>query len=130
MGQEMTNSTSFKPGKLHPNWKGDKATRKAFHTWLQRNFGKANKCENPKCLGESKCFAWANLNNHKYSHKRKDYKMLCKICHQIMDRRKDYCVNGHELKGDNVYTRPNGRKRECRICRRKQWKDFKEAHNL
>jgi hypothetical protein len=29
----------------------------------------------------------------------------------------DYCINGHELTSDNIYTVPSSGKRQCRMCR-------------
>jgi len=108
---------TFKCGKLHPCWKGDKATKRSIHKWLEDNFGTPNKCENIGCVGISKRFEWANLKNHKYySRKREDYKRLCHKCHALLDRRKSHCHNGHKLTEENCYYKPNG-KRECRICR-------------
>lgn len=32
--------------------------------------------------------------------------------------RQTECVNGHQLSGDNLYIRPDGRGRQCRACQR------------
>jgi hypothetical protein len=44
---------------------------------------------------------------------------------------KTQCINGHELAGPNLYVKPNG-SRECRICRKVQWKMYKarKEHHL
>lgn len=81
----------------HHMWKGDKANYHTIHDWLKRNFGKASKCDNPKCfyprmgkrnfiLKEPKRFEWALKRGFKYSHKRKNYIMLCPSCHRQYDR--------------------------------------------
>lgn len=40
---------------------------------------------------------------------------------------KTECVKGHPLSGENLYVKPNGN-RECRICRKDQWRAYKERH--
>lgn len=109
-------------GKSHFAWKGDKTTKRAIHLWLSYNFGKANKCENPECLGSSKTYQWANLKNHKHSHKREDYKMLCVSCHRKLDRRKDYCKNGHKYTEENTYWYKDKSTRYCKTCNRKYYR--------
>jgi hypothetical protein len=37
----------------------------------------------------------------------------------MLNRDKTRCIRGHELAGDNLYVRPNG-KRECRACHARQ----------
>lgn len=84
-------------GKNHPSWKGNKAGYLAIHSWMARTFGKANKCENPKCkyprlsmrgklMRAPKKFHWANKTG-KYLRKRYDWMMLCPSCHLFHDRK-------------------------------------------
>lgn len=40
-----------------------------------------------------------------------------------------HCIRGHELSGENLYVKPNGR-RICRTCRRLRQKARKEAESL
>lgn len=42
---------------------------------------------------------------------------------------KTECVNGHALSGENLYVKPNGC-RECRTCRKDQWRRYKERHAI
>jgi len=72
-------------GKNNPMWKGDKACYTSFHNWLNKHYGKANKCENPICPGGSNMFHWAKLKNKTYQHKRINYIMLCVYCHRLYD---------------------------------------------
>lgn len=79
-------------GDKNGRWKGDDANYHSMHTYLGRNFGKANKCKNRenKCLNfecnrKSNKFHWANMKNHNYSHKIEDYMMLCASCHKKFD---------------------------------------------
>jgi hypothetical protein len=39
------------------------------------------------------------------------------VSFSAVNARKDECSNGHPLSGENLYTKPNGR-RVCRVCRR------------
>ena len=114
-------NSGFPAGKLHPYWKGDKAGKLSKHFWIYNHYGKANKCENKKCLGRSKFYDWANIKNHKYTHNRKDYKMLCRSCHRLRDEKERYkncCRNGHPWKKKTTYILPDGLLRNCLICRR------------
>lgn len=97
-------------------WRGENASSQAKHSWIRKHFGKANKCENESCLGKSTVFDWANTNNHAYTRKREDYKMLCRQCHLKMDWSKK-CRGGHNRTEENTYVYPNGHRR-CRICQR------------
>lgn len=103
-------------GKNHPRWKGDQAHKKSFHRWLQLHYGKANKCENFLCTNiNANKFEWANIKGHKYSHNRKDYKMLCVLCHRRMDMKK-HCRRGHARTIDNNYIDNKGY-RHCIRCK-------------
>jgi hypothetical protein len=114
-------------GEKHPHWKGDSATTKSFHVWLKLHYGKANKCENKKCKSDNpKRFEWANIKNHKYSHKREDYIMLCATCHRRMDNG-EYCGKGHKFTEENTYIDPKGH-RHCRSCRKIHWDNWSKEN--
>lgn len=102
-------------------WKGDDASHSAFHHWLNKHYGKPYCCEDPECKKISKRFHWANIKNHKYTHKREDYKMLCCLCHKKIDRQ-DYCKRGHKFTEENTYVW--NKKRHCRECRKLIHKKF------
>jgi hypothetical protein len=53
----------------------------AIHKWLKRNFGKADRCENPFCLHRSKDFDWALLKGKEYEFIRENFMQLCRQCH-------------------------------------------------
>lgn len=82
-------------GKKNPSWSGNKVGRKGIHSWLMRNYGKADRCENREkqcldfeCTGNlNKRFHWANTNNHIYRRRREDFMMLCAKCHSKYDKR-------------------------------------------
>ena len=57
-----------------------------IHWWLRKIYGKANKCENSKCIYKNpKRFEWALLKGRKYERNRKNYIMLCPSCHRKYD---------------------------------------------
>ena len=79
-------------------WKGDDVGYDGIHRWLRRTFGKANKCENPKCVYPRNSthrpikiilkparFEWALIKGKSYERKRENYIMLCKSCHSYYD---------------------------------------------
>lgn len=70
-------------GELNPAWKGNGVGYQALHTWIHRNFGKANRCEND-ISHESSRFEWANISG-RYLRDISDWKQLCKSCHSKHD---------------------------------------------
>ena len=78
-------------GKLHPHWiKSKKALKySTVHMWLRRDFGKANKCENPICEKKSNNFQWSLKKGKKYIRNRNNFWMLCRICHAKYDIKSD-----------------------------------------
>ena len=72
-------------GDKHPLWEGDKVGYFALHAWLNRNKGKANKCESKNCLSKNpKKFEWANISGE-YKRDLDDYESLCIKCHRAKD---------------------------------------------
>jgi hypothetical protein len=67
-----------------PNWKDGKASYVAKHARIYRRFGKADCCENPKCLKKSERFDWATISG-KHLPDRRDWIKLCKSCHSRFD---------------------------------------------
>ena len=67
------------------SWKGDDVGYAGIHNWLEREFGKASRCENIKCLKKSSVHEWALLKNKSYTRKRDNFWMLCKSCHKKYD---------------------------------------------
>jgi len=101
-------------GKNSHLWKGDKAKYWAKHRWLDRNYGKPDRCENnPE--HKSKVYDWANISGE-YKRDRSDYKMLCRSCHIRYDRRKA-CFKGHERTIKNTIIDKHGT-RICKICKK------------
>jgi hypothetical protein len=69
----------------HGLWKDDEASYSAVHTWLIKNYGKADLCEEKTCKGKSKNFEWALIHGKEYTHNRKNFRKLCKSCHRKYD---------------------------------------------
>jgi len=72
-------------GENHPRWVGDKITYSSLHQWLVANFGKACRCENPKCEKRSNFFEWAKIKGKPYKRERKYFWQLCCVCHHKYD---------------------------------------------
>ena len=102
---------SFLEGKI------DKNTYAQIHKWLKRKFGKADRCENKKCGGKSKCFNWALKNGAKYAFKRKNFNRLCRSCHTNQDFTEE-TIRKMVIVGRRNYL---GKYRtiKCRICKKK-----------
>lgn len=71
-------------GEKHPNWKGNKASYRAIHTFIKLRKGKATKCEHCGKIGNGHYIHWANI-DHKYSRNPDDYIALCYQCHGKYD---------------------------------------------
>lgn len=85
-GVRRSASTEFRKGQnigeRNVNWKGDQVGYMAVHSWVHRNFGKADVCE--EC-GSKNNVEWANI-SHEYKREREDWKKLCKKHHIRFDR--------------------------------------------
>lgn len=62
----------------------------AVHKWLEKHYGKANKCESILCLGKSKRYHWAKLRDKEYEHKRENFMMFCSSCHRLYDQQAEW----------------------------------------
>lgn len=78
------------------SWKGEKAGYFAFHEWIRKYYGRANKCEKPNCkyprtnkrgqtIYKPKSFQWALIHGKEHGHIRENYMMLCASCHKKYD---------------------------------------------
>jgi len=72
-------------GKKSSQWKGDKVKYQAIHSWLRTKYGKANICENKKCLKKSRQYQWALKKGENYKRDKKKFIMLCRSCHKKLD---------------------------------------------
>jgi len=57
----------------------------SIHKWLKRRYGKAFRCEDPRCNGITNLYEWALIKGKNYRHKRENFIMLCKSCHRKYD---------------------------------------------
>lgn len=80
---------------------------------MEITFGKANKCNNKYCKRRSNHYEWSNI-FHTYKKDIRDWEMLCRSCHLILDRG-EKCRNGHVRTKENTYIYSNGHRR-CNIC--------------
>lgn len=72
-------------GERHSMWSGDSVGYGALHSWISRNKGKANHCENKDCLSRNpKKFEWSNISGE-YKRDINDYESLCIKCHRKKD---------------------------------------------
>lgn len=69
-------------GQGHHLWKEKDVGYSSIHSWLRRNFGKANKCE--KCNSSNRV-QWALLKDKEYERKRENFWQLCCLCHLEYD---------------------------------------------
>lgn len=79
------NPSWFRPGEnlgeKHHLWKGDKASYRAIHIWINAHKEKAGYCSS--CLSECKT-DWANISGD-YIRKLYDWEELCRKCHKSKD---------------------------------------------
>jgi hypothetical protein len=60
------------------------------HKWVSRNYGSANKCENPNCEGWCKKYHYALKKGCNYEKNRDVFMMLCQSCHTKYDWKPEY----------------------------------------
>jgi len=79
---ELNRLASLPKGKSHWRW-SKTPTVSAIHRWLNRWYGRANKCENNKHDNSKpvKKFDYALIKGKPYAKNRKHFKMLCRACH-------------------------------------------------
>lgn len=69
-------------GKNNTNWKGDGVGYGALHSWIKRNFGRPDKCEECGSDNVKSYYGhWHNLNK-KYNRDRMDWMFICAKCHR------------------------------------------------
>lgn len=67
-------------GVNHWCWKGDKASYRSLHKWVERSLGKANHCENNSNHISSR-YHWANISGE-YKRILDDWKQKCPKCNR------------------------------------------------
>ena len=79
----ISTTKNQKKGVDSPNWKGDDASYKQLHSWLNKHKSKPQKCEN--CMKENKLELSFDHSLEKYTRNINDYKWLCRSCHMKRD---------------------------------------------
>lgn len=104
---------------------------RGHHSWVQRNFGKANKCDFDT-NHQASVYHWSNKSGE-YLRERIDWQKLCPKCHWEYDRAshvtKTQCSEGHLFDDSNthLYTTKEGKIwRKCKICRLNNLRKYKE----
>lgn len=93
---------------VHPTYKGESASYGGKHKRLHRRYGRADRCENPKCKKISQVYEWANISGQ-HKNIRSDWILLCRSCHRLFDftpekgqkhskKMKDYWKKNSKLK--------------------------------
>ena len=85
-------------GEFSPNWRGDMVGYRGIHSWIEKTFGKPNRCEECKNKGDWR-YEWSNLSG-KYKRQRSDWERLCVYCHRIKDFKK-----AKERKQNGIFTK-------------------------
>jgi hypothetical protein len=72
-------------GEKNWNWKGDKVSYQALHSWVRRHKGTPHECE--KCgTTEPRKYEWANISGE-YKRDLSDWIRVCTKCHRKMDKK-------------------------------------------
>lgn len=122
----------------NPAWKGDKASYRAKHIWVQFHYGKADKCEFDNTHKSSR-FHWSNISGQ-YLRDISDWQKLCPKCHKQFDKKtnghnwkygtRHSCSKGHEYTPENTRTRMVVGKdytwRVCRECQKSYMKKYQQ----
>lgn len=75
-------------GNLNPRWKGEQATYRPKHAWIERILGRPDTCEHCNKSGLSgHQIHWANI-DHEYRRVKEDWIRLCAKCHALYDKEK------------------------------------------
>lgn len=78
------------------------------HNWIRSKHKSAFKCVNKKCPKTSNIFDWALKHGKMYDSNIKNFKQLCRKCHQQYDRHRHYfAVVQFSLKGKKLKTFPS-----------------------
>lgn len=81
--------------KNHPRWKGNSASYRAKHQWVQRKLGFPKKCQQcGKIQKKGHNMHWANISG-KYKRELSDWIRLCSKCHGRYDAQKRKELNNN-----------------------------------
>jgi hypothetical protein len=88
-------------GELAYNWRGDGASYRALHGWLNKHHPRCGKCESCGASGKT---VYALTHGREYSRSRDDYRELCQKCHM------QYDLGGREVSDETRQKISVGRK--------------------
>lgn len=71
-------------GKKSGSWKGNKVKYRGLHSWIVKNWGKADICEN---CGSVKYIDWHNKDGKYNREDKNNWEQLCRRCHMLKDGR-------------------------------------------
>ena len=74
----------YKQGKKNLNWRGNKVSYPALHSWIRKYKGTPQKCEHCGRTDKKK-YEWASI-NHSYTRNLDDWIRLCTKCHKEYDK--------------------------------------------
>lgn len=68
-------------------WRMDKPKYyyRIVHDWINRHYGKANKCQNPNCKNKSKVYEYCLKRGREHDRNINNYIQLCRSCHRLYD---------------------------------------------
>jgi hypothetical protein len=82
----VSKANSQRLNNKHPKWKGNKASYRAIHIWIENRLGKPRFCE--KCGNRDlkhRQYHWSNINGN-YKRIIGEWRRLCVKCHKEFDK--------------------------------------------
>ncbi len=83
--EHVENRVAHFKNESHWQWKGDNASYRAKHIWVEKRLGKPHYCEHCKRSDlKHRSYHWANISGE-YKRDVKDWLRLCVTCHKHYD---------------------------------------------
>lgn len=84
---------------------------------------------------KEKCLKCGSLDNLEFAnitgvHEKdtRNYTILCRGCHAIMDKKKTHCIRGHEFSDSNIRYYKGGKGRGCVTCHKITGAEYRKKH--
>lgn len=91
IGLANKGKTAWSKGKRYIKIKNpNKVSYVGIHSWLIRNYGKANMCVGTDCTKKSQNYDYALIKGKRYKRLRNVFIMLCRSCHIKYDYPNNY----------------------------------------
>lgn len=89
----------------------------AIMHWLSKNYGKADRCENPHCEHKSEIFHWRRVGDKPIEHNRASFQMLCNYCYKHDDGKRKLvnCPACRRIRDIREFQ--DGKYKTCEKCR-------------